>query len=173
MPDINRDEFQTLLSHMEWADAKVWAATPLGGDPDTRLRELLVHVHVVQRAFFSAWIGRPVTEAFKKAEDFDTLGEVRSWARPLYTEIHEFIRAASGEQLTAPMNLPWAAMIAEHLGTVPHPTTLADTCFQVTSHSTYHRGQINTRLRDIGSEPPLVDFIAWAWFGKPDAEWKN
>jgi hypothetical protein len=24
----------------------------------------------------------------------------------------------------------------------------------------HHRGQINTRLRELGNEPPLVDFIA-------------
>ena len=67
---------------MEWADATVWKATPLSGQPDTRLRELLVHIHVVQRAFFSAWTSRPVTDAFKRAEEFETLGAVRSWAQP-------------------------------------------------------------------------------------------
>ena len=161
-----------LYRHMEWADAKVWAATPLDGPPDTRLRELLVHIHVVQRAFFSAWTGRPVTEAFRKAEDFETLGAVRSWAQPLYGEASRFVVSLNQEKLAAPMTLPWAQMIAEHLGTTPHGTSLADTCFQVTSHSTYHRGQVNTRLREVGSEPPLVDYIAWAWLGKPDAEWK-
>jgi uncharacterized damage-inducible protein DinB len=33
------------------------------------------------------------------------------------------------------------------------------------------RAQVNTRLRELGATPPLVDFIAWAWFGKPAAEW--
>jgi uncharacterized damage-inducible protein DinB len=40
--------------------------------------------------------------------------------------------------------------------------------FQVTSHSTYHRGQVNARVREGGRRMPLVDFIAWVWFGKPD-----
>ena len=35
------------------------------------------------------------------------------------------------------------------------------------SHSTYHRGQVNARLREIGAEPPLVDYIAWLWFDRP------
>jgi uncharacterized damage-inducible protein DinB len=43
--------------------------------------------------------------------------------------------------------------------------------FQVTSHSTHHRGQVNARLRALGGEPPLVDYIAWVWFGKPAADW--
>jgi uncharacterized damage-inducible protein DinB len=42
---------------------------------------------------------------------------------------------------------------------------------QVATHSTYHRGQVNARLREVGGEPPLVDYIAWIWFGRPAPEW--
>jgi uncharacterized damage-inducible protein DinB len=49
--------------------------------------------------------------------------------------------------------------------------TLAETILQVSSHSTYHRGQVNARLREVGGEPPLVDYIAWFWFGGPEPEW--
>jgi len=41
----------------------------------------------------------------------------------------------------------------------------------VASHSTYHRGQIATRIREIGGEPPLVDFLYWVWSGKPAPQW--
>ena len=40
-------------------------------------------------------------------------------------------------------------------------------------HSTYHRGQVNVRLRELGGEPQLVDFIAWVWEGKPRAVWDD
>jgi len=42
----------------------------------------------------------------------------------------------------------------------------------VALHSLYHRGQVNARLREVGGTPPLVDYIAWLWFGRPAAEWK-
>ena len=42
---------------------------------------------------------------------------------------------------------------------------------QVAMHTAYHRGQINTRVRELGGEPKLVDFIAWIWYGKPKADW--
>jgi len=48
---------------------------------------------------------------------------------------------------------------------------LAKTAFQVTGHSTCHRGQVNTRLRELGAYPPLVDYIAWLWLGRPAADW--
>jgi uncharacterized damage-inducible protein DinB len=49
--------------------------------------------------------------------------------------------------------------------------THRETLLQIPMHSHYHRGQVNTRLRELGATPPLVDFIAWAWMGKPAAEW--
>ena len=27
------------------------------------------------------------------------------------------------------------------------------------------------RLREVGGTPPLVDYIAWVWFSRPDAPW--
>jgi uncharacterized damage-inducible protein DinB len=67
--------------------------------------------------------------------------------------------------------MPFVAEQEKRLGTKFAEPTLAQTIFQVTSHSTYHRGQVNARLREVGAEPPLVDYIAWVWFGKPDPDW--
>jgi uncharacterized damage-inducible protein DinB len=63
------------------------------------------------------------------------------------------------------------AQVEQALGVPPGMTTLGDTCFQVASHSTYHRGQVNARIRELGVEPPLVDFIAWRWFKNPPPAW--
>jgi uncharacterized damage-inducible protein DinB len=38
-------------------------------------------------------------------------------------------------------------------------------------HTVYHRGQVNARVRALGGEPPLVDYIAWLWLGRPAPEW--
>jgi uncharacterized damage-inducible protein DinB len=54
-----------------------------------------------------------------------------------------------------------------------HPATLTDTILQVTSHTTYHRGQVNRRLRELGGDPPLTDFVVWIWRGKPNTEWNT
>lgn len=161
-----------LYRHMEWADARVWQAIPLDTVPDQRLRSWLVHIHVVQRAFLHVWTNQPTREAFREPEDFETLADVRSWAQPYYREASAFVAALTPAQLALPVVLPWAAELAQHLGREPGPSTLGDTCFQVTSHSTYHRGQVNARLREIGGEPPLVDYIAWLWFDRPEARWK-
>jgi uncharacterized damage-inducible protein DinB len=157
--------------HMEWADATVWAAVPGGGEPDPRLRQLLVHIHTVQRAFLAVWTGRSVADGLRMPETFATLEEVRAWAEPVYAAASAFVATVDEMRLAAPLEMPWAGQVEEKLGRPPGISTLADTCFQVVNHSTYHRGQVNARLRELGVEPPLVDYIAWIWFGRPDAAW--
>jgi uncharacterized damage-inducible protein DinB len=62
---------------------------------------------------------------------------------------------------------------AKRFGRDPAAVTLAKTAFQVTGHSTCHRGQVNRRLRELGADPPLADYIAWLWIGRPAAEWAD
>ncbi|MGQ0736864.1 MAG: DinB family protein [Acidobacteriota bacterium] len=164
---FTRELITDLFRHMEWADRTVWAKLPDGDAPDERLRHLLVHLHMVQRAFLHIWTDRSVAAVFRKANSFDTLADVRAWASPYYAEAHEFLSAVRAEHLTTRVMLPWADRLTEKFGREPEPTTLGETCFQVASHSTYHRGQVNARLRELGMEPPLVDYIAWVWFGRP------
>jgi uncharacterized damage-inducible protein DinB len=161
-----------LLQHMEWADARMWEAVGTEPPSDPKLRDTIVHLHVVQRAFLTAWRGGDVSAVFREGADFRTMSDVRAWARPYYSEVQEYVAGLSEDRLTQPFEMPWAAEIAQYLGRPPAPTALGETCFQVTSHSTHHRGQVNARLRELGRAPLIVDYIAWLWLGRPSAEWK-
>jgi uncharacterized damage-inducible protein DinB len=161
-----------LFRHMEWADAAVWrvALAHPAAAHDTRARDLLLHLHNVQRAFVNIWTKRPLD--WPKPDDFPDLASVQRWSHPVYARAHAFLQSLESSALDEPVILPWASQLAAQLGREPHHPTLAETLFQVTSHSTYHRGQVNIRLRELGAEPPLVDFIAWVWFGRPIPEWQ-
>jgi uncharacterized damage-inducible protein DinB len=160
------DTLRDLYAHMEWADEEVWRATATlpAGPVDSRLRGLLLHLHVVQRAFLLVWSGKEVT--FPEVESFPALADVRAWAEPYYLEVQAFLATVTQERLAEEVRLPWADEMTAG-GRPPFAPTLGETMFQVTSHSTYHRGQVNARLRELGTEPPLVDYIAWLWFGRP------
>jgi uncharacterized damage-inducible protein DinB len=158
------DVLRDLFRHMEWADEVVWrVADTLDGPADDRLRHLLLHIHVVQRAFLSVWTGKPL--AFPEPGEFPSLPSLRAWSLPCYHDLGDFITSLSPERLSDEVRLPWAAALAAR--GMPFVPTLGETMFQVTSHSTYHRGQVNARLRELGAEPPLVDYIAWIWLGRP------
>lgn len=158
---------------MTWADATIWSAVSSRLPSDARLRQLLVHLHVVQRAFHAMWTGGDARAVVRQADDFPTLADLRSWARDCSTEAWRFVHGVAPARLDERLELPWAGQLSAQRGRTAGPTTLGETCFQVASHSTYHRGQINLRLREIGGTPPLVDYIAWIWFGRPAAEWES
>lgn len=166
------DVLRQLIRHMEWADAEVWRAV-LAHEPagrDTRLRELLTHLHLVQRLFLVVWQKQPMDPGQGRPE-FATAADLRAWAQTYYADVHRFLDALDEPALKTDVSMPWVKSFEAQLGRTLSTPTLGETIFQVTSHSTYHRGQVNARLREIGGEPPLVDYIAWIWFGRPSPNW--
>ncbi len=165
-------EFQDLLSHMEWADALVWGsvlATP-EARTDSNIRERLYHAHTVQWAYLQIWRGEPLD--IRAESSFEDLEAIRVWVRDYYRRAADHFRLVDAEALGHDVEFPWSQQLVERWGRA-QPATLAQTILQVTSHTTYHRGQINTRLRELGGEPPLTDFIAWIWRGRPEPAWEE
>ena len=166
-PNFSKDAIRDLFHHMEWADEEVWRAVlPCDGAcADATIQGLLLHLHVVQRAFLAVWTGRTLT--FPDPAEFGSIADLHAWTATYYAEARAFIAAVDHDALSRLVVMPWASELAKELGRQPESPTLAETMFQVTSHSTYHRGQVNSRLRAVGGQPPLVDYIAWIWFGRP------
>ena len=162
--------FRDLYGHMSWADATVWRtalAHPAAAD-DATLRDRFVHIHMVQRAFLFVWRG----EEQHYPDTFAALADVAAWGRGYHHDVQSHLDALDDAALDRVVVLPWAERLTARFGKLA-PTTLRETMLQVPLHSTYHRGQVNTRLRELGAEPPLVDYIAWLWMGKPAAEWPS
>lgn len=167
---VNLETILELFDHMLWADAEVWKAVTASekATADAKLRELLYHLHVVQRAFLRAWRGESFEEGFPQ---FTEARALRKWAISYYGEAKNYLSELDEEGLNRAMPLPWEALVERQIGRKPEPITIGETALQVAMHSTYHRGQVNARLRELGGEPPTVDFIIWVWLGRPAAEW--
>lgn len=165
------DELHDLFRHMAWADGRVWSAilaTP-STEGDALLREKLWHIHLVQRAFLSIWSG--TAPDYRELSTFPDLRALQQWGRTYHDEVRPFLGTLEEPALGQPVRLPWAAQLAATFGKDAADPTLRETLLQVAMHSTYHRGQVNTRLRELGGDPPLVDYIAWIWISRPTAEW--
>lgn len=167
---MNLADLNELYRHMEWADASVWRAVL--NSPEARanqkLRELFYHLHLVQRAFLRAWRGEPPDTPYPT---FDEINSLVLWGRSYYPELSAHFAALTDEGIAQTMKLPWGDFVERELGRKPESISIAETMLQVTLHSQYHRGQINARLRAVGGEPPRVDYIVWAWLGRPKADW--
>ena len=170
MATIPLETLRELMRHMEWADASVWRAVMAhpAAVQDSRMRDLLLHLHGVQRAFLAMWTGQPIDPAVFSTPASDLTSApslVRAYYRDLDAAMASFDDAALHRRIVTPGLERYEQQLGRHLD----QPTLAETVLQVASHSTYHRGQVNARLRETGGEPPLVDYIAWIWFGRPVA----
>lgn len=163
---MDLDKARELIAYTAWADAAVWAAV-LGNATaaaDERVRGYLAHAGQVQRLFLALWRGEPRPTPDEVAETAALL----AGSRRALEEAAAHLGGLDASELARETTLPIAGRVA---GGEPAASTLADTVFQVVNHSTYHRGQVTARLRELGGEPPLVDYIAWVWRGRPEAAW--
>jgi uncharacterized damage-inducible protein DinB len=165
------DAIRPLFAHMEWADAMVWRAVTdcVAASDDKLLHDRLYHIHATQHAFLQAWRGEEIV--FTGADDYPGLDAVRDLGRAFYAVAPDHIASFSPDAVDRETVLPWSSYFAKRAGFAAHPSTLGETLLQLPLHSTYHRGQVNTRIRELGGTPPLVDFIAWVWAGKPAPTW--
>src|SRR5688572_25415006 len=77
------DLLRQLIRHMEWADAQVWRAV-IAHEPaghDRRLRDLLTHLHLVQRLFLVVWQKQPFDPSRGQPE-FATAAELATGRIP-------------------------------------------------------------------------------------------
>jgi uncharacterized damage-inducible protein DinB len=171
MQDLNN--ISLLMHHMEWADAIVWKSVlKLSfANGDSKMKKLLYHISSVQRAFYYVRTKQPLV--FPKETDFLELLDIAKWGYKCYAQVNEYLSTLNENELKNIIEIPWAKRLEKIIGQKPEEASLAETLLQVAMHSAYHRGQVNARLREIGGEPPMVDFIAWVWLGKPKADWKG
>ena len=170
MADVPLETLCELMRHMEWADAHVWRAIrahPAAGQ-DERICALLHHYHGVQRAFLTLWSVQPFAPP---AADTPELWATEAAVRDYYRELHAAMAVFDDAALRRPIVMPGLEPFEKQMGRTFDRPALAETILQVASHSTHHRGQVIARLRELGTTPPLVDYIAWIWFGRPAAEW--
>jgi uncharacterized damage-inducible protein DinB len=168
---MNLATLKLLYRHMEWADALVWKAV-LASDiasRDEKLQGYLHHLHLVQRAFLSAWRAEPMATSYPT---FNNAGALMSWGQSYHREIFAHLELVTDAQIARPMRLPWTDIVEKELGRAPEELSIGETMLQVPLHSLYHRGQVNARLREVGGEPPTVDYIVWMWQGRPAPEWQ-
>ena len=169
--DMANDILRDLFDHMEWADARVWDValkTPEARGDET-LRWLILHFHGVQKAFLDAWTNQPF--AFPKNYSGTSLEAELASVRDYYPRGRQFLQSLDDARLAAPIVLPWSKWIERAIGRTPGPITLGETIVQVFTHSGHHRAQANSRLRALGAEPPLIDYIGWLWHERPAPAW--
>jgi uncharacterized damage-inducible protein DinB len=114
------------------------------------LRKTLHHVVATQRAFLSLFLKRPF-DPEKELRVPESFADVEASFRDAHREEIDYVNRLEETGLSRMLDLPWIGSRA----------SVGDALLQVVMHSQSHRGQCAARLRAIGGNPPMTDFIIW------------
>src|SRR5262245_51345982 len=117
MLTLTLDALSDFLHHMEWADASVWRALlahPAAGT-DKRIRDLVLHLHGVQRAFLLLWTSTgPLS--FPTMEPDADLSAIQAWTSGYYVELAAAVARFEEGELMRPIEMPGLAPYEERMG---------------------------------------------------------
>lgn len=157
---MNVKEFQQLFEYDAWASAHVLdAVANLTAEEFTRdlgssfpsVRDTLVHLVFAEWVWFRRWQGESPRVVFNPAEYAD-VAAVRARLSEVERERAEFV--ASLDESSLNETLAYTNTRGEEWR---YP--LAWMMQHVVNHSTYHRGQVVTMLRQLGKSAPSTDFL--------------
>lgn len=111
------------------------------------------HIVAAEWVWLRRWQGdNPTT--FPEWLTSPRFGDLRVKLGEVEGEREAFLEPLDDGDLQRPVEYKTFAGIA-------HRNRLADLCRHVVNHSSYHRGQLTTLLRQAGATPPATDFIVF------------
>jgi uncharacterized damage-inducible protein DinB len=154
------------VRHQAWADAESWRAFESlpAALTDAVLVRRLHHLHLVQHGFLWAARADGSEFAFTNPADFPSGAALKAYGRQATDGFVTLADAATDDTLNREIRIPWFA-------DPPLTLTVSEALAQAIMHSQWHRGQNAARFRELGGEPPTIDFIVWLWKGRPAARW--
>jgi uncharacterized damage-inducible protein DinB len=160
---MTRAEVQALLDYNYWArDRLLEAVDRLSPEQFTRdlgssfrsVRDTLAHLHAAEWIWYRRWVGESPS-ALLPADRFADNASVASAWRDIEAQIRAYFDPLDDLELQR---------VIEYKSTagVPGASVLWHMLQHVVNHSTYHRGQVTTMLRQLGATPPkAMDLIAF------------
>jgi len=151
-----------LVDYTRWADGRMHdALSKLAPEPWTKdlgsslksVRDTAVHIVSAQWIWLSRWKGES-PKAMLAAADFPTPASVRERSESIAKELAGFTVEQTAESLSRP--LAYKNLKGESMS---YP--LGQLMLHMTNHSTYHRGQVTTLLRQLGAQPISTDFVLY------------
>jgi uncharacterized damage-inducible protein DinB len=115
------------------------------------LRDTLGHLMAVEWLWLERWRGRS-PKSLLAAGQFSALSDLLDNWRTVECEMRAYLASLSEEAIASP--LTYVNPRGEEW-TYP----LWQMMLHLLQHQSYHRGQVTTLLRQLGMQPPAVDFL--------------
>jgi uncharacterized damage-inducible protein DinB len=156
------ETIRELYVYNHWANQRVLASiTPLSAGQFTRsmgnsfgsVRDKVAHILGAEWIWLERWLGRS-PRALLPAAEFPTVASIRERWATVEQDRNRFIQTLTPAKLQETV---------AYINTRSEPFSylLWQQMAHVVNHSTYHRGQVTTLLRQLGAEPQNTDFLTY------------
>jgi uncharacterized damage-inducible protein DinB len=159
---MNIDDIRLLYDFNAWANHRtIDACAALAPEQFTRdlassfrsVRDTLAHIYGAQWIWLERWHGR-IPAALPSAADFPDLESVRRRFIEIDRNLVDFAASLNADDLHRVVQFKTMAGTA-------HAQPLWQMLQHVANHSTYHRGQVTTLLRQLGAKATSTDLLAF------------
>ena len=159
---MNTNDIKHIYAYNRWANESVLdAVSKLTAEQFTKdlqsshrsVRDTLAHILAAEWIWLERWKGVSPKALFDPA-DFPTLESVRTRLNEVETECAAFIEGLTDESLTQ-------AVTYTNTKGEKWTYSLGQMLQHVANHSSYHRGQVTTMLRQLGASTREVDLLVY------------
>jgi uncharacterized damage-inducible protein DinB len=154
---VNTELLLDLARHQAWADTAHWKTLHENAAllEDTEIRTRLSHMVTAMK----------MLTALARGETPDPAGMKE--ALPI-GELEAAMLQAHADMVAALGSADTGRMVALPRGPKgPFQAPAGVLFLQALTHSQHHRGQNASRMRQLGTTPPMTDFVIWYALGRP------
>ncbi|MGD0956410.1 MAG: DinB family protein [Candidatus Acidiferrales bacterium] len=159
---MNIDDFRLLYDFNAWANRRTLdACAELTPEQFTRdlsssfrsLRDTFAHIYGAEWVWLERWHDR-IPTALPSAADFPDFESVRRRLSDMDRNLVDYVASLTADDLHRVVQYKTTAGAA-------HAQPLWQMLQHLANHSTYHRGQVATMLRQLGSKATATDLIGF------------
>ncbi len=162
-----KDDFPSLFAFNRWANGKMldacrkltpeqYAAEPVPGWAS--VRSTVVHIAIVTEGWLRGLMANPDESVATEAE-LPTVDDAERLLDRAYKILDELLPTLTPERLATPVTLRRRGRTA----TLPPWALLR----HLVNHTTYHRGQVASKLKRFGVQQAETDFVYWVFEQTP------
>lgn len=153
------EQIRSLFDFLRWGDVTMLDAASSLPDEEYykernisigSIHKLLVHAMAAEWLWLQRWQGRPVSR-IEDHTDYPTRQDLANRWPVVHLALTQYLDQQTDKTLAAPLSYKTAK--GEEVG-----GPLGDFLFHIADHGTYHRGQLNTMIKQAGGKPISVGY---------------
>lgn len=159
---MNKSQIIELYSYDDWANKKLlMTVSQLENEEYIRdlsssfksIRDTMVHILGAEELWLSRWVGVQ-GRTLLNSDDFPIYSSLADRWDDYRNQINRFLLSLTEEDLTQEISY-------KNLKGISYSLELWKQMLHVTNHSSFHRGQAVTMIRQLKKQPPSLDLISY------------